>query len=66
MSLSSLMSADPVMGTDAMIVVTVEYFKEGMVKVHANLKGKGTEEILLSVLQGAIEAVRNGNIGAQQ
>ena len=60
MDLNSLVSSDHTFGTEAMVVVTIEYFKDGMVKVHGNLQGKGSDEILLAILQGAIEAVRNG------
>ena len=60
MDLSSMMSSDHTFGSDAMVVVTIEYFKDGMVKVHGNLQGKGSDDILLAILQGAMEAVRNG------
>ena len=60
MDLSSMMSSNHTFGTDAMVVVTIEYFKDGMVKVHGNLQGKGSDDILLAILQGAMEAVRNG------
>lgn len=60
MDLSSMMSSNHTFGTDAMVVVTIEYFKDGMVKVHGNLQGKGSDDILLAILQGAMEAVRSG------
>lgn len=60
MDLSSMVSSNHTFGSDAMVVITIEYFKDGMVKVHSNLQGKGSDEILLAILQGAIEAVRNG------
>ena len=60
MDLSSMMSSDHTFGSDAMVVVTIEYFKDGMVKVHGNLQGKGSDDILLAILQGAMEAVRSG------
>ena len=60
MDLNSMMSSNHTFGTDAMVVVTVEYFKDGMVKVHGNLQGKGSDDILLAILQGAMEAVRSG------
>ena len=60
MDLNSMMSSNHTFGTDAMVVVTIEYFKDGMVKVHGNLQGKGSDDILLAILQGAMEAVRSG------
>lgn len=60
MDLSNMVSSTHTFGSDAMVVVTIEYFKEGMVKVHGNLQGEGSDEILLAILQGAIEAVRKG------
>ncbi|MDE2106786.1 MAG: hypothetical protein KGL39_56750 [Patescibacteria group bacterium] len=60
MDLSSMVSSDHTFGSDAMVVVTVEYFKDGLVKVHGNLQGKGSDDILLAILQGAMEAVRSG------
>ncbi len=60
MDLNSLVSSDHTFGTEAMVVVTIEYFKDGMVKVHGNLQGKGSDDILLAILQGAMEAVRSG------
>ena len=60
MDLSSMVSSDHTFGSDAMVVVTIEYFKDGTVKVHGNLQGKGSDEILLAILQGAMEAVRSG------
>ncbi len=60
MDLSSMVSSDHTFGSDAMVVVTIEYFKDGTVKVHGNLQGKGSDEILLAILQGAIQAVQNG------
>ena len=60
MDLSSMMSSNHTFGSDAMVVVTIEYFKDGMVKVHGNLQGKGSDDILLAILQGAMEAVRSG------
>lgn len=60
MDLSSMVSSTHTFGSDAMVVVTIEYFKDGTVKVHGNLQGKGSDEILLAILQGAIQAVQNG------
>ena len=57
------MAATHTFGTDAMVVITVEYFKEGTVKVRANLTGSGADEMLLAILQGAITAVQNGGVG---
>ena len=60
MDLSSMVASNHTFGTEAMVVVTIEYFKDGMVKVHGNLQGKGSDDILLAILQGAMEAVRSG------
>lgn len=62
MNLANLMNEaqSPAKKAQPLVVVMVEYYRDGTIHVHCNAGGEKVGEMMEQILEGALAAVRNG------